>query len=180
MLAEEHVVPLARGGPEDEPWNIVRACFMCNGNKNDLLPSEWCPSHKEAMEIENRVPVIYPRMRFGFLLNDHEQAYARVRALCSNFCHAIKHELTGLPKKDRGRAITAQKAVEKLKLRIESVVADTEATGHNSKEEFRHKVPILLGSLLCARCGLTRVAAEHLNGDHEFESSSLSKFVDRG
>ncbi len=182
LLVEEHVVPLARGGPGQEcPWNIVRACSLCNSNKSDLLPSEWCPSHKLAMEIEARVPVIFPRMRYGFLLNDHEESLVRVRSLCANFSHSLKHEMNGLPSKDRSAAITTHRVVEKLRIRIESVIADSEARGHNAKakEEFRHKVPEMFRSLLCARCGLTYEAREHLDGGHPFEDKSQVKFVDR-
>lgn len=174
LLEEDHVVPISRGGPAEESWNRVRACFLCNGNKSDQLPSEWCPSHKSAVEIEKRVPVIYPRMRFGFLLGNHEQAYLRVRALCSNFARSLIDELNGLPSRDRGKAITLHRAVEKLRIRIEGVIHDSEDRGHNGRmrEEFRHKMPAMLNDLICARCGLSQIAVVHFNGDHKFENKS--------
>lgn len=36
----DHVVPRARGGPDD-PSNLVDACERCNVSKSDRLPSEW-------------------------------------------------------------------------------------------------------------------------------------------
>jgi hypothetical protein len=39
-FAIDHVVPLSRGGTNDED-NLVVACFACNSSKNDKLLSEW-------------------------------------------------------------------------------------------------------------------------------------------
>lgn len=141
LLDEEHVIPLARGGV-NEPWNIVRACFLCNGNKGDQIPSEWCPTHEAAMAIERQATVIFPRMRFGFLLGSHEQAYARVRSLCVNFLSSLKSEMNGLPSNDRRRAVSVHHAVDKLRIRLESVISNAEATGYNDqRKEFLQKLP---------------------------------------
>lgn len=55
-LARDHVVPRARGGP-DNANNIVMACAQCNGSKGDRLASEWmgdrCPPN--VLLIEARV-----------------------------------------------------------------------------------------------------------------------------
>lgn len=176
LVEMDHVVPVSRGGPGEEPWNQAPACFLCNGNKSDRLPSEWCPSHKSAVEIEKRVPTIYPRMRFGFLLGNHEQAYVRIRSLCANFAKVLVAELNALPSEDRKRAITLHRAVEKLRIRTESVIYESEDRGHNSKmipkKEFRHSVPLMMNDMLCARCRLTHDADVHFNGDHKFENEN--------
>jgi len=147
FLEEDHVVPLARGGPH-EPWNVVRACFLCNQDKSDKLPSEWRPHHEmvcqefpvEATDaIERRVKVIFPRMRHGYLLGDDNtgQAYGRIRALCSNFVNALHEETSGLPRGDkcRGRAITAQRSVEKLLRFVNDRIQIAEAHGEESIED---------------------------------------------
>lgn len=55
-LHRDHVVPRARGGP-DEATNIVMACQPCNSAKGDQLASEWlgerCP--QPVLLIEARV-----------------------------------------------------------------------------------------------------------------------------
>jgi len=139
LLDQEHIVPLARGGPH-EPWNLTRACFSCNGNKNDQIPSEWCPTHQEAMAVERRVPVIFPRMRLGVLVNEHAQGYARVRALCANFLHSLQTEMKALPSRKKTRILTAYNAISRLQSHLDSVISESEAKAFNStKEEFRHR-----------------------------------------
>lgn len=39
-LCADHVVPLSRGGTNDES-NLVCACIPCNSSKNNRLLSEW-------------------------------------------------------------------------------------------------------------------------------------------
>lgn len=39
-LCADHVIPLSRGGTNDE-GNLVCACLPCNSSKNDRLLSEW-------------------------------------------------------------------------------------------------------------------------------------------
>jgi hypothetical protein len=55
-LVRDHVVPRARGGP-DNAFNIVMACEPCNSAKHDSTAVEWlgerCPD--SVREIENRV-----------------------------------------------------------------------------------------------------------------------------
>jgi 5-methylcytosine-specific restriction endonuclease McrA len=36
----EHVVPISRGG-RDEESNVIPVCSFCNKSKNDRLLSEW-------------------------------------------------------------------------------------------------------------------------------------------
>ena len=69
----DHVVPIARGGPEI-PENRVYACWNCNSSKSDQLPSEWSPANAVAVELENEVIrasgcTLFPRMRNRRLLN---------------------------------------------------------------------------------------------------------------
>jgi hypothetical protein len=144
ILVNDHVVPLARGGP-DHDWNVKAGCEPCNDNKSDLLPSEWCPTHVVAIEIEKRVPVIFPRMRHGHLLGgDRAESYATIRALCSNFYEAIAAEINSLPLGDKaiGRSITAQRAVEKLKIFINDRINIAEAKGEDeaNRAEFRMQI----------------------------------------
>src|SRR5262245_16716817 len=72
VCVDDHVVPVARGG-SGQHWNIVRACVPCNSSKSDMLPSEWCPDNEEALAIQARVPVIFPRMRRGFIIMGADQ-----------------------------------------------------------------------------------------------------------
>jgi hypothetical protein len=139
LLDEEHVVPLARGGPH-EPWNLVRACSTCNGNKSDQLPSEWCPTHEAAIEIERRVPVIFPRMRFGGLIGNHAQGYARVRSLCVNFLYSIKTEMKATSSEGKSRILKTCGSVDRLRVYLDGVISESEARGINmEREEFRHR-----------------------------------------
>ncbi len=131
MVVDDHVVPIVRGGPPYETWNIVKACDLCNSSKSDQLPSEWCPGNAEAIEIEKRVPTIYPRMRYGFLLGNHEQAFLRMRALVSNFLFDISTEMNGLPVKSRKKVIPVHRRVAELRVHLEDVINTSEAKGYN-------------------------------------------------
>jgi hypothetical protein len=135
LVVDDHVVPIVRGGPPDEAWNIVKACDLCNSSKSDQLPSEWCPDNAEAIEIEKRVPTIYPRMRYGFLLGDHEQAFARVRAIVSNFLSDIQNEMRALPASSRKRAISLHRRATGFRIHLEDVINTSEAKGYNEKRE---------------------------------------------
>jgi hypothetical protein len=141
FVGNEHVVPLARGGPH-ESWNIEKACLLCNGDKSDQLPSEWCPTHEEALTIERRVPTIFPRMRHGRIIGDHADGYARIRSLCANFIYTLHTEIRGLPKRKLNQAVTAWRAVEKLQRHVNDVIVNAEAKGENveRKVEFRNQV----------------------------------------
>jgi len=138
------VVPIIRGGPATESWNIVRSCMSCNGSKSDQLPSEWCPTHEEAMEIEKRVAVVYPRMRNGMITGDHLPVYLRTRAICANFINDLVAEINGFPASNKKGLHPAWKSVERLKLNLD-VIIQREGTISSPKEEFRHKMPDMVG-----------------------------------
>ena len=71
-LARDHVVPRARGGPDDAT-NIVMACRACNSAKGDQLPSEWladkCP--QPVLLVESRV---HAKLKKSFSYRDRKQA----------------------------------------------------------------------------------------------------------
>lgn len=136
-MVQDHVVPIIRGGPPHEEWNFRKICDLCNSSKNDQLPSEWCPKNTEALEIEKRVPFFYPRMRHGFLLGDHEQAFVRMRAIVSNFLHDIQKEMNALPVASRKRSITIHRNASDLRVHLESVINSSEARGHNEERNLK-------------------------------------------
>lgn len=131
LVIEDHVVPIVRGGPPEERWNRKKSCDLCNSSKSDQLPSEWCPKNKEALEIEEKVPVIYPRMRYGFLLGDHEQAFVRMRAIVSNFLFDISNEMNSLPVDSRKKVISVHRRVSDLRIHLEDVINSSEDKGYN-------------------------------------------------
>lgn len=71
-LARDHVVPRARGGP-DNATNIVMACQACNSSKGDRLPSEWlgdrCPAAVLLIEIR-----MHTRLKKAFSYRDRSVA----------------------------------------------------------------------------------------------------------
>jgi HNH endonuclease len=111
----DHVVPLARGG-SDEDWNIVRSCVPCNLNKSDKLPSEWCPNNEAALSIERRIASPFPRMRRGRVVGDSLANYERIHAACENFAKALLAEINALPRSDlvSSRGIVLWRHVQKL------------------------------------------------------------------
>lgn len=126
VVCGDHVVPITRGGPPDAEWNRKDACVPCNNSKSDKLPSEWCPDHAEAIEIEKRVPVIYPRMRNGYIILGEDRAtrYVTIRSLCTNFSNEVAVQLSGLSRSDAviARATTARRAVDRLRLHMEDKI----------------------------------------------------------
>lgn len=40
-LTVEHVIPAAREGTSNDPWNLALACGKCNSSKRDKLVEEW-------------------------------------------------------------------------------------------------------------------------------------------
>lgn len=118
-LIVEHVVPLARGGTYD-PWNLVRACVSCNSKKNDKVPSEWCPDHEKAVEIERRFSNILPRMRNGKLLDNRSWSYVRMLASCASFVNELKEQINSMPNRDpvMKRALTIWSKVDELRVHL--------------------------------------------------------------
>jgi HNH endonuclease len=127
FVTDDHVIPLARGGPH-EPWNLRPACFVCNPNKSDLLPSEWCPSHKEAVMIEKlaitRGLAIFPRMRREKLLGGNHLIYSRIRNICKEFMLTILSESDGLTTSDKAKrmAIKAWKHADDLHRHVDDAI----------------------------------------------------------
>jgi len=128
VVCVDHVVPISRGGPEEE-WNRVLACVECNQNKSDKLPSEWCPDNERALEIERRVPVVFPRMRKGKLSGDKSEAYARVILICEEFLSLLSREISSLPGADSVSSVgdTVRKHVHKLRLKAMARLNDEKA-----------------------------------------------------
>lgn len=102
VIVTDHVVPIIRGGP-DAPWNKVRCCEICNLGKSDMLPSEWCPNHVEALAIQAKVSTILPRMRRGRLLNNEKQAHFAVFAACTSFSTTLLELWSNMPANSSGR-----------------------------------------------------------------------------
>jgi len=98
-LTTDHVVPIIRGGPE-LPWNLVAACLHCNLQKNDRIPSEWCPQNEEAIKIQKSVSNILPRMRNGKLLDNESVIYFRTWALTTSFAASLSEAMNSLKKSD--------------------------------------------------------------------------------
>ena len=54
----DHVIPLSRGG-SDSPGNIVIACPVCNGSKQDKLPyTDWTPPNPLKIDQGGLEPMI--------------------------------------------------------------------------------------------------------------------------
>ena len=53
-LTWDHVVPLSRGGMDDDS-NLIPICLSCNTTKNDRTLIEWLGFHR-AMELRHDVP----------------------------------------------------------------------------------------------------------------------------
>lgn len=60
-LTKDHVIPLSRGGADDES-NIVDRCHDCNQAKRDLTPVEWAIrilDYNKPPHLQNRLPWRY-------------------------------------------------------------------------------------------------------------------------
>lgn len=86
-LHRDHVVPRARGGP-DNAFNIVMACQQCNSAKRDSLPSEWlgdrCPPAILLIEAK-----VHAKLKAVFKKRDYKDARTDWEDLMIMLCKTV-------------------------------------------------------------------------------------------